>query len=591
MSLHPNEVQRRGRYAAAVVAGSLFVLVGTFFRAQVLDYGRYALQSESNRLREVPLPAPRGIIFDRNGLVIAENIPGYTVSLLTRGPDSLRLSLGVLTSILPLSADKVEAIVRAYRKEQTRPAVVLSDATFEQVSVLEEHRTELPNLIIQASPKRYYPDGPVVSAIVGYTAQIGEAELLSSAYKGYKAGQEIGKDGLERQYETQLRGREGSRFVEVDARGRVVRPSGARPDLKAVAAPPLYTNIDLDLQRFVAGYFGDSLQGGAVALEPQTGAVLALHSAPAFDPNRFIGGIPADYWNSLNNDPRKPMYNKAMKGRYPPGSTFKLATAVVGLQSGLVTLNDRMDQPCTGGYLFGNRYFRCWNKKGHGVLTLAEAITQSCDVYFYQLGLRLTLANLVAGGVKMSFGERSGIDLPAENKPIWPYAMDYFTRKYGPSGFTNAVTLNLAIGQGENSQTILNMARFYTALATDGSAATPNIARPATQRTKIFSLTPEQLSGLRDAMADVISSRGTAASAQIQGVTIAGKTGSAQNGPKRTDAWFVGFAPKDDPKIVVAVMIEHGEHGYLAARVASKIIEHFLKAPVREMTRVEGGAQ
>jgi penicillin-binding protein 2 len=587
MSFHPNDVQRRGRLAGALVTLTMFVLVAAFFRTQVVEYHRYTLQSESNRLREVPLPAARGIIYDRRGLIIAENIPGYSVSILSPGEDSLRTALKRLSSVIPMSDAEIDGLVRRSKRDPTRPAVVLTDATFEQVSVLEEHRTEFPSLIIQASPKRYYPDGPAVSALVGYTGEVGEGDLGGGGDQPYKPGQEIGKAGLERQYEPQLRGREGSRFVEVDARGRVVREAGARPDLPPVPAPPLYTHIDLDLQRFVAALF-DTLQGGVIAMEPRTGAVLALHSAPGFDPNRFIGGVSSEYYSALQRDPHLPLYNKALQGRYPPGSTFKLATAILALEDGVVTLDSHMPTTCSGGYMFGSRYFRCWEKKGHGSLSLADAISKSCDVYFYQLGLRLTLSRLVAGGVKLRFDQRTGIDLPDEKRSDWPYAEEYFNKKYGPSGWTNAVTLNLSIGQGENSQTVLNMARFYTALATDGSIATPNIARATVQRTKIMDLTPEQMNGLRNAMANVVSVRGTAASAQIQGVPIAGKTGSSQNGPNRTDAWFVGFAPKDDPRIVVAVMIERGEHGYIAARLASKIMERFLKRPVAELQRVEG---
>jgi penicillin-binding protein 2 len=587
MSFHPNQVQRRGRYARILVGVTLGLLTTAFFKTQVLENARYALQSEENRLREVPLPAPRGIIFDRNGLIIAENIPGYSVSILASTSDSLRESLRRLGTIIPLSDDAIESAVRRYRREPNRPTVVLSDAGFDQVSVLEEHRSEFPSLIIQTAPKRFYPDGPVVSAFVGYTGEINETELNSAAYEGYKSGQQIGRAGLEKQYEQQLRGKEGSRFVEVDARGRVVRESGARPDLTPVAAPALRTNIDLDLQRYVAALFADSLQGGVIAMEPN-GAVLAVHSAPGFDPNRFIGGIPKDYWDALNADPRKPLYNKAIQGRYPPGSAFKLPISVLALESGVATLNDRMPVPCTGGYTFGSRYFRCWDKKGHGSLTLAQAIEKSCDVYFYQLGLRLGLPKLVAGGIAQKFRGRSGIDLPNETASEWPYAVDYFNRRYGPRGWTNAVTLNLSIGQGENSQTIVNMAKFYTALATNGEASDPVIVKTAGHKSRVFTLTPEQMQGLRDALAGVVSTRGTAASAAIRGVTIAGKTSTAQNAHGEDHAWFVGFAPKDDPKIVVAVMIEFGGHGWRAARIASKVIEHYLKRPAIQPVDLEG---
>ena len=222
MSFHPNEVQRRGRYASGIVAAAVFILVASFFRTQIIQHDRFALQSESNRLKEVPLPAPRGIIYDRNGIVIAENIPGYSVSILSPTEDSLRTALRGLSRVIALSDSEISVLVRRSRRDPARPAVVLSDATFEQVSVLEEHRTEFPNLIIQASPKRFYPDSTAVASLVGYTGEVGESELGGTGDQAYKPGQEIGRAGLEKQYERQLRGREGSRFVEVDARGRVV---------------------------------------------------------------------------------------------------------------------------------------------------------------------------------------------------------------------------------------------------------------------------------------------------------------------------------------------------------------------------------
>lgn len=588
MSFHPNDVQRRGRVAASVVLLAVGILGSAFFRAQVLDSAQYRLSSERNRLREVPIPAARGIIYDRHGEVIAENVPGYSVSLLGSSADSLRATLTRLTSIIAFSPDDIEEAVRRYRREPNRPTVVLADATFDQVSVLEEHRVEFPSLVIQSAPKRYYPDGPAVAAFTGYTGEISEKELTSPTYEGYQSGMEIGKGGLEQQYESELRGREGSRFVEVDARGRVVRDQADRPDVLPVAGKPIRTNIDLDLQRFVSNYLGDTLVAGVVALEPTTGAVLALHSAPSFDPNRFIGGIPASYYKVLLDDPRRPLFNKAMQGRYPPASTFKLATAAIALQEGIATFDTHMERACTGGYQFGSRYWRCWDKKGHGNVNLTQAIAKSCDTYFYQLGLRITLSRLLAGGVSLKMSERSGIDLPNESSPQWPDAIAYLDRVYGKGNWSNGETLNLSIGQGRNTQTVLNMARFYTALATDGKAARPEVVARSPERTQIMKLTAEQLAGLRSAMGDVVTSRGTAASAAIQGVQLAGKTGTAQNETARDHAWFVGFAPQNDPKIVVAVMLWQGEHGYAAARIASKVISHYLKRPAIEPLNVEG---
>jgi penicillin-binding protein 2 len=591
MSFHPNDVARRARFASIGLLIAFVFLLGAFFRTQVLQNAQYVLQSETNRLREVPLPAPRGIIYDRNGRVIAENVPGYSVSMLSPTADSLRVVLRRLSETIPLSGDQIDLAVRRYRRAPNRPTVILPDAPFDVVSVLEEHRVQFPGLIIQSAPKRHYPDGAAVASFVGYTGEITEQELSSRSYPGYKAGQQVGKGGLEKQYEDRLRGREGTRFVEVDARGRVVREAGARQDLPPEGAQPLYTNIDLDLQRYVVSLFGDTLQGGAIALDPETGAVLALHSAPTFDPNRFIGGIPPDYWRDLTTDARRPLYNKVIQGRYPPGSTWKLATATWALENHIATLDDVMPVPCTGGFQFGDRYFHCWEKKGHGSLTLAEAIVKSCDVYFYQLGLKIGLQRLIAGGVALAFRDKTGIDLPNESSPNFPYAIEYYNRRFGSRQWNNSVVLNLAIGQGENSQTIASMARFYTALATDGEEARPEIVRQTQpSRTRIFTLDSVQFIGLRRAMMGVLAAGGTAAAEAIQGVVLAGKTGTAQNTEDlvHNHSWFVGFAPADHPKIVVAVLIEFGGHGSHAARVASKIVEHYLKVAPAVQIQTEG---
>ncbi len=590
MSFHPNDVARRARAASVAVAVMIVALVGAFFRTQVVENARYAMKSEENRLREVPLPAPRGIIVDRNGEIIAENVPGYSVSVLAPSADSLRAALKRLSGTIEISNAEIEASVRRYRRAPNRPTVILPDAPFDVISVLEEHRVEFPGLIIQSAPKRYYPDGPAIAAFIGYTGEITETELAQPEYEGYKAGQLVGKGGLEKQYETRLRGREGVRFVEVDARGRVVREAGARQDLLPVAADSLPTNIDMRLQRYIVSLFGDSLIGGVVAMEPTTGEVLSLHSAPSYDPNRFIGGISQSYWNELREDPRNPLYNKAIQGRYPPASTWKLATSIIGMQDERfpITLDTRMPTPCTGGYLYG-RYFRCWDRKGHGNVTLQQAIEKSCDVYFYQLGLKIGLSRLLAGGVRLGFRSRTGIDIPNEAAPRFPTNTDYYNQLYGPRGWTNAVVLNLSIGQGENDQTVVNMARFYTALATDGRAAKPEIVHSDPEREKLITLTPDQMDGLRAALAGVVS-RGTAAASRLDGVVLAGKTGTAQNsaGPDKDHAWFVGFAPADDPKIVVAIMLEFGLHGSRAARIASSIIGFHLKQQPEQLLSTDG---
>jgi penicillin-binding protein 2 len=334
--------------------------------------------------------------------------------------------------------------------------------------------------------------------------------------------------------------------------------------------------------------FADTIAAAAVAMIPQTGEVLALYSSPAIDPNRFVGGVPASYYDSLRNDPRQPLYNKALQATQPPGSTFKLATAVMALQDSLIDFNTKMPQACNGYYYFGNRTWHCWQKSGHGNLSLSGAIAQSCDVYFYQLGQRLTLSRLIAGGVELGFDKKAGIDLPEESRPHYPTSTEYFNQKYGPRGWTPGATeLNLAIGQGENSQTVVNMARFYSALATDGSEPTPMIRRGSPKKTRTMRLAPEQLAELRSAMMGVVAAGGTAAGAAIKGVEVAGKTGTAQtmrfdkNGKPLYWAWFAGMAPADAPKIVVVVMVPNVTfEGSTSARFATKIIEHYLHTQV-----------
>ena len=588
MSFHPNDVARRARWSGLFLGIAFLVLIGAFFKTQVVQHKQYVLQSQENRLRPIPLPAPRGIIYDRHGEVIAENLPAYSVSITSPNVDSLRAALAQLAPTLQLTQNDMNLAIRRYRRAPTRPTVIIPDASIDIVSVLEEHRVDFPRLIIQSVPKRYYPDGPIVASFVGYTGEVTENELNDPKYVEYKPGQQIGKAGLEKQYEKELHGREGVRFDEVDARGRPVRGEGPRPDLDPVGAPPLYTNIDLDLQKFTSGIFADSLQGGAIAIDPNTGEVLALYSAPSWDPNKFTGGIPVDYYKQLLEDKRRPLVNKTIQGRYPPGSTFKLATSVIALSNGVVTPQDHMPVPCSGGYQYGTRYFRCWEKRGHGSLDLEGAIKHSCDVYFYQLGLKIGLTKLIAGGISLTMRDRSGIDLPEENQPYWPYAIDYYNKKFGPRNWSNAETLNLAIGQGANSQTVVNMAKLYTALATGGKAARPEIAHLVPQRKQVFSLTAVQDSILLEGLKAVLEAGGTAGASAIQGLTLAGKTGTAQNTGGPDHGWFVGFAPAENPKIVVAVLLEFGLHGSRAAHIASAIIGHYLKVGPFNATMDEG---
>ena len=570
----------RGRTAQAqLVLGTVFLLLlGAFFRAQVLEVKDYRLQSEKNRLRQVPLLAPRGAILDRNGGVIAENVPGYTVKLFAPSTDSLRAVLGRLAAVAPLDSAEARTIVRRFQSAPYQPTLVFTGARFETVSKLEEHRYLLPGLVIQTEPRRIYSAGAAVAHLVGYVGEVNEDELKKARYPGSRMGSIVGRDGLEQQYDSVLRGIDGVRYTEVDARGRMVREEVSSPSLAPIAGVLVKTTIDLGLQEFIDSVWRAALpetRGAMVAMTPD-GQILALYSAPSFDPNDFIGGIGPELWSGLMTDEAKPLMNRAIRGTYPPASPFKLALAVMALRRGAVDFTTHMPEPCRGGFQYGNRFFRCWRREGHGSLDLTDAIARSCDAYFYQLGLRLGLPYILEDGNKLGFAERTGVDLGSEVKPFLPANTAYYDRTYTPRGWSNAVTLNLAIGQGENNQSLMNMMRFYAALASDGTLRSPYLVqRGKTAPERSLGITPAQLQGLRAALAKVVES-GTAAASGGREINVAGKTGTAQNPHGKDHGWFIGYAPSDNPKVVVGSIMEFKLHGSVVAPYVVQVIRRYL---------------
>jgi penicillin-binding protein 2 len=574
---HPHLLDRRLGSARAAVWVVLGIMVLAFFRTQILGHGKYQLQSETNRLRPIPLPAPRGIIFDRNGRVLAENVPGYTVSLLPGPEASLRATLARIAAIASLDSSDIEHVLLRARRAPYQPALVLADAPFNVVSALEERRVAIPGLLIQAEPKRFYPDTALFAHLVGYVGEVTEAERTTKRFASIRLGGIVGKDGLEREYDDTLRGSEGVRFVEVSARGQMVREAEAAANLAPVPGADLHTAIDLDLQRYIEKNFPAGQRGAVVAMNPNTGEILALYSAPTFDPNAFVGGISAPYWRALNENPARPLLDRAIQARYPPGSTWKLAVAAMALKRGIVTPRSRMPIPCRGGLQYGNRFFRCWDAHGHGAITLSEAIAQSCDVYFYQLGIKLGVTSLLEDGNAWGFRGRTGIDLPGEIASEFPTGPEYYDHLYGARRWTSAVALNLAIGQGENAQTLVQMVRLFQQLASDGRMRTPFIVRPivASKEGTSLDLTDDQLLFLRRAMIAVVE-QGTARGSRLALLTIAGKTGTAQNSHGPDHGWFIGFGPAEKPEIVVGAIVEFAQHGTAVAPLVARTIAHYL---------------
>ena len=571
-------LRQRADAARWVLIGAFIVLASAFFRTQVVQHNKFQLKAETNRLRPISLTPPRGTIFDRNGRVIAENVPGYSVKLIAQSVDSLRAVLARVREFVPLDDAQVAETLERYQRARYQPAPVFGDASFDIIAKLEEHRAMLPGLVIQAEPKRVYPAGKSVAHLAGYVSEVTEADLKADHYPDAVLGSIVGKAGLEREYDDTLRGNEGVRYIEVNARGRLVREGAASASMPPTPGYPLTTTIDLDLQRFIDSIWPAGMRGAMVALTP-AGEVRALYSAPTFDPNHFVGGISSAEWRKLNNDPARPLLNRVIQARYPPASPFKLAIAAMALKRGLIKLNSRMPEPCRGGMRLGNRVFRCWKREGHGSLDLIGAVAASCDVYFYQVGLQLGLDAIIQDGVLMGFRDKSGIDLENELNPIWPSSVAYFDRLYGPRHWSpQGSAVNFSIGQGENTQTLINMVKFYQGLAGTGMAVTPYIVKPGSTRARSLGLSARELDGLRHALIAVVE-HGTASASRHADLAVAGKTGTAQNPHGEDHGWFIGFAPADKPELIVGGIMEFAKHGTTVAPYVVQTLRRYILGP------------
>jgi penicillin-binding protein 2 len=585
MKLFQTDMRKQRTYVMIfAITFVMTVLLTAFFHTQVVTGRTYEAAARENRLRPIPIPAPRGTILDRNGEVVATSITAYSVAVLPGDRGLVEQTLRDLMPFLGLAGSNVEELMQRRDRRPHDLLEVTDRATYSQAAAIEERRAAFPNLMVVERPQRYYPAGAAVGHLVGYVTEITRQQLEDDdlPYKqlGYKQGRLIGQAGIENQYETTLSGRDGARYVEVDARGRVVNPRASVEALAPVSGAPLRMTIDVRLQEYVHQIFPDTMKGAVVAMVPSTGEVLALYSNPSFDPNAFVGRIPPKLWTALQTDPDKPLLNRAITALYPPASTWKVATAVIGVRLGLVQAGSYMPISCTGGMAYAGRYARCWYRRGHGRLNLAQAIEKSCNVYFYQLGIRIGLKNLTAAGTRIGFRKKTGIDLPAESQPNFPYGPQYYQERF--NYVAPSEVMSLSIGQGPNDQTVLNMASFYAAIAGNGTGQSPHLVDNEEMEKREPSidlgLGREGLEAIWEGLRLVTEEDGTAVQSSLERYKLYGKTGTAQNPHGPDHGWFVGFAgrPGGSPEIVVAAIVEHGLHGDAAAPLASKIANFYL---------------
>jgi len=568
----------RGRWARWILVICVLALGSGLLRVQVLSFEEYARIARENRLRPITVPAPRGTIYDRNGNVIAENVVGYQVLMMPAPEDSMIATLERLRPVLGLTDADTALALRRWRRATHLPMEVHRDVPDWLVPRLLERRFMFPGVLVHEYPKRHYPAGAAIGHLAGYVAEISREELELPAFEGYRQGRWIGKAGLERYYEKEIGGTPGVRYLEVDAQGRIKRWLPEEMGVPPVPGKDLQLYLDLDLQRYVMEIFPRGMSGAFVAIDPQTGGILAMYSAPGFDPNLLVGGVDAATWERLASDPDKPLLDRATNAAQPPGSTFKLATAILGLHLGVITPTSTMPVACGGGLRYQNRFARCWSS-GHGRLNLMGAIKNSCNVYFYQVGIKIGLERFLSTGSRLGFGSPTGVDLPGEMASIFPASTAYWQDRFGYLPYDNEV-MGLTIGQNLVTLTPLKLAQIYTALArSDGRAVRPRLA--VTDEPEIaadYGLQSEHVQAIRRGMRQVLGPGGTAHLSRLPIWDFMGKTGTATNPHGLDHGVFVGIGgpPGGEPEIVAAMILEHGERGAITSGYVANAINFYL---------------
>jgi penicillin-binding protein 2 len=589
------------KYLVVFIGLAFFLIFIRLWSLQVIKGSDLRRLSENNCIRLRENPADRGMLFDQKGRILAHNRPSYEVYLV---PEDLKVNPGVVTEVgrlLNIPPEEIEERLKAQkRRAPFKPVKIKSDINWNELALLESNRVHLPGLIVDVRPRRAYDYGELASHLIGYLGEIDENELKQAREATYRMGALIGKYGVEYRWEDDLRGVDGGRQIEVDALGREIRPLGI---VEPFPGNNLFLTIDLDLQKTAEEAYQDK-NGALIAMDPKTGRVLAMVSKPSFEPDIFARNILQEEWKSLLENPHHPLQNKGIQGQYPAGSVFKIITAIAGLESGMITSDTTFN--CTGAFHYGNRDFRCWKEGGHGAISLHRAIVESCDVYFYQVGLKVGVDLIAHYANEFGLGKVIGISLPHE-KPGTVPSSSWKKKRFGVPWYSGE-TLSFSVGQGYLNATPLQLLMLISGVANDGKLYQPRVVEKVEDiyGKKLKEYPPVELGRadvsektlqiIQEALRGAVNDpHGTGWTCLLKEVKVAGKTGTAQvvrlpeNFKKgdmnrmpqkyRDHAWFVAYAPFEDPKISIAVLVEHGGFGASAAApIAKKVIAKYLNA-------------
>lgn len=572
--------KRRVLYTGIVLISLLFV--GRLYQLQLIYKDEYGKKSEENSIRTIPRDPVRGNMYDRNGMLVVDNRPAFTLTIMPFEFD--RKTIPFLASLIDMDPDLMsERLKRGEQYSRFQPVKIKRDIDFRVLAAIEENRSRLSGVDYQVESKRLYSSPARASHILGYAKEISESQLRTLGDE-YLPGDVIGSSGLEAEYERILRGTKGAEYSTVNVRGQVVGSfNNGKSDIPSVGGQDILLSMDFRLQALAESLMADK-RGSVVAIDPRDGGILAMVSEPDYDLNLFSGVVPAGAWKNLNENVSRPLFNRATLSRYPPGSTFKMLLALAALEHDVVSPSWRVN--CGGAFRFGNKTFK--DLHVHGSVDMVTAIQKSCNVYFYQLMLKVGLDDWSDMGSRFGFGRLTGVDILEENPGLLP-STDFMNKRYGPRGWTKGFLPSLGIGQGEVGVTPLQMALYAMTLANKGYYHQPHTVSATIDKlnnridsisytTRYIQIKPEHWDLVREGMRRVVMEPGgTGGSARVAGVQVAGKTGTAQTTRGKDHAWFVGYAPFDNPKIAICVLMENaGFGGTAAAPVAGKCIEQFL---------------